>query len=227
MAQQRQNPATLQVFLCHSSGDKPQVRSLYQRLVKDGVDPWLDEKKLLPGQQWREEIKRAVRSADVVIVCLSPESVSKEGFVQREIKYALDAAEEKPPGTIFIIPVRLEECPVPEQLAEFHWVNLFEENGYGQMIQALRIRAQSLGLTLNEKEPKAPPPAERDAVKQLIRRELLNPQFRWRTLMSVARAAGLREDKAADILRAMELDGEVAFAKSPNNQLIGLRKRVG
>jgi hypothetical protein len=227
MAEHRPSPTTLQVFLCHSSGDKPHVRTLYQRLVMDGVDPWLDEQKLIPGQLWREEIKRAVRSADVVIVCLSSESVNKEGFVQREIKYALDTAEEKPPGTIFIIPVRLEECKVPEQLAEFQWVNLFEENGYDQMFHALRIRAQSLGLTLSEKELKAAPRAEQDAVKELIRRELLNPQFKWRTFTSVARVAGLDEQKAADVLRKMELDGEVVFARSPNNRLVGLKERVG
>jgi len=41
----------LHIFLCHSSGDKPEVRNLYQRLSNDGFDPWLDEEDLLPGQQ--------------------------------------------------------------------------------------------------------------------------------------------------------------------------------
>jgi hypothetical protein len=45
----------LRVFLCHSSGDKPAVLNLYQRLSNGGFDPWLDKKKLLPGQDWRLE----------------------------------------------------------------------------------------------------------------------------------------------------------------------------
>ena len=105
----------LKVFLCHASGDKPPVRELYKRLVSEGVDAWLDQEKLLPGQDWRMEIPRAVREADVVVICLSNKSITKEGYIQKEIKFALDSAEEKPEGTIFLIPARLEECAVPER----------------------------------------------------------------------------------------------------------------
>jgi len=38
----------LSVFLCHSTQDKTYVRTLYERLNKEGFDPWLDEEKLLP-----------------------------------------------------------------------------------------------------------------------------------------------------------------------------------
>src|SRR5438270_7379352 len=106
----------LRVFLCHSSGDKPIVRKLYQQLQSEGIDPWLDEESLLPGQNWEQEIRKAVRDSDIVLVCLSPGSISKTGFVQKEIKFALDVADEQPEGTIFLIPVRLEECNVPERL---------------------------------------------------------------------------------------------------------------
>ena len=72
----------LRVFLCHSSGDKPAVRDLYRKLRDDGFDPWLDKEKLLPGQNWRLEIPKAIRTSDVVIVCLSRSSVTKEGYLQ-------------------------------------------------------------------------------------------------------------------------------------------------
>ena len=49
----------LRVFLCHSSNDKAAVRDLYRRLRNDGVDPWLDQEDLLPGQDWNHEIGRA------------------------------------------------------------------------------------------------------------------------------------------------------------------------
>ena len=45
------------------------------------------------------EIEKAVEAADVVIVCLSNTSVSKEGYIQREFKFALDIALEKPEGS--------------------------------------------------------------------------------------------------------------------------------
>ena len=66
----------LRVFLCHSSQDKPIVRELYQRLLAEGwIDPWLDEEKLLPGQDWDMEIEKAVETTDAVIVFLSNNSV--------------------------------------------------------------------------------------------------------------------------------------------------------
>lgn len=136
----------LQVFLCHSSGDKPAVKMLYDRLVKDGVDAWLDTEKLIPGQDWQIEIPKAVKKSDIVIVCLSTHSVTKEGFVQKEIKFALDAAEEKPDGTIFIIPARLKICKMPDRINRFQWVDLFLDDGYDKLFKALQIRAEELGI---------------------------------------------------------------------------------
>jgi len=131
---------TLRVFLCHSSGDKPAVRDLYGRLRADGLKPWLDEEDLLPGQLWEKEIPKAVRDCDVVIICLSQSSVTKRGYLQKEIRYALDVAGEMPEGTIFLIPVKLEECEIPEHLRGLQWVNLFEERGYDKLMSALRSR---------------------------------------------------------------------------------------
>jgi uncharacterized ubiquitin-like protein YukD/MFS family permease len=134
------------VFLCHSSSDKQAVRMLYQRLLADGFDPWLDEEKLLPGQDWEHEITMAVRKSDVVIVCLSKGSINKKGYVQKEIGYALDVADEQPEGTIFLIPLKLEECYAPDRLRRWHWVNLFEASGYERLLQSLNSRASGLGL---------------------------------------------------------------------------------
>jgi WD40 repeat protein len=136
-------PRRLRVFLCHSSGDKLAVRQLYQRLRACNVDPWLDEENLLPGQDWEQEIRKAVRNTDVVIVCLSRGSISKTGFVQKEIKFALDVADEQPEGTIFLIPLKLEECETPERLNHLHWVNYNKEGGFDKLIRALQLRRDS------------------------------------------------------------------------------------
>ena len=131
----------LRLFLCHANGDKPAVRELYRRLRDDGFDPWLDEVNILPGSAWRRETTAAVLKSDIVIVCLSRESVGKRGFAQREIKHALDAAEEQPDESIFIIPLKLEECEVPERLSHLQWVNLFERDGYEKLLAALRKKS--------------------------------------------------------------------------------------
>jgi formylglycine-generating enzyme required for sulfatase activity len=138
----------LKVFLCHASEDKPAVRELYKKLVAQGIDVWLDEEKLLPGQDWQFEIPGALQDSDAVIVCLSSASITKEGYIQKEIKYAIDKADEKPEGTIFIIPVRLQECEVPRRLERWQWIDLFEKADYDRLLNSLTIRAKSLGVNL-------------------------------------------------------------------------------
>jgi formylglycine-generating enzyme required for sulfatase activity len=184
----------LRVFLCHSSGDKPAVRDLYQKLKTDGFAPWLDEEELLPGQHWQEEIPAAVRACDVVIICLSQRSVSKEGFLQREIREALYVAEEKPEGTIFIIPVKLEEVEVPKRLSQWQWANLFRDGGYQRLVRALNLRAS----TIAEREAKVPlslphPPVSEPPAP--------------RTVTPLPPSPTLREDPKAGTVRENPKDG--------------------
>ena len=146
MPEEEQRP--LRVFLCHASADKPAVRDLYKRLKTDGVEPWLDVENLLPGQKWQVEIPSAVRESDVVLICLSEKSINKEGYVQKEISFALDRALEMPEGRIFLIPARLEECQVPKQLSDYQWVDLFAENGYERLMMALKVRAEQIGAEI-------------------------------------------------------------------------------
>jgi formylglycine-generating enzyme required for sulfatase activity len=134
----------LQVFLCHASLDKPQVRELYKYLRRRGIAPWLDAEDLLPGQDWQVEIPQALLASDAIIVCLSKNSVTKEGYVQKEIAFALDKAQEKPEGAIFIIPAKLEECDVPARLSRYHWVDLHQPGGYQRLMRGLKRRAEQL-----------------------------------------------------------------------------------
>lgn len=136
----------LRVFLCHSSRDKSIVHDLFNNLLAEGFDPWLYEESLIAGQDWDKETIKALRNSDVVILCLSQDSIAKSGYVQKEIKQALDVADEQPDGTIYLIPLRIEECEVPARLGRWHWVNLYEEHGYQRLKRALQIRASTLGL---------------------------------------------------------------------------------
>ena len=143
----------LRVFLCHAHADRDAVHDLYKRLKREGVDAWLDKEKLLPGQDWEREIRRAVHESDVIVVCLSKQ-FNLAGFRQKEVRLALDTAMEQPDGEIFIIPARLEECENLSSLQKWHWVDLFEEDGYYNLILALRARANRVGATLRNRSRK-------------------------------------------------------------------------
>lgn len=137
----------LSVYLCHGLQDKDVVHRLYERLLKEGwVEPWLDEKNLLPGQDREEKHKDALRSTDVALVCLSKQSLGQKGEFHREIRLVVDLAKEKLEGSIFIIPIRLDDCTIPHHLHQSQYVDFFtsdeeRENAY------LRIRS-SLKLAL-------------------------------------------------------------------------------
>jgi hypothetical protein len=110
-----------------------------------------------------------VEEADVIIVCLSSNSVTKEGYVQRELKYALDIALEKPEGTIFVIPLRLDNCDPPRRLRGWHYADYFPEShrdrAYRQLLMSLHNRANTLGIFAKEfestPEPTKPIPAKK------------------------------------------------------------------
>jgi hypothetical protein len=145
----------LKIFLCHASEDKEKVRELYLRLSENDYDLWIDEENILPGQNWRFEISKAVKESHVVIVCLSNKSVIKSGFVQKEIRYALDQADEQPENFIFVIPLKLEECDVPQSLSKWHWVNYFEIDGHERLLNALKQRCVEIEI-VDQFENKVP-----------------------------------------------------------------------
>lgn len=63
-----------------------------------------------------------MKASDVVIVCLSRSAT----------------------GTIFLIPLKLEECDVPERLRRWHWVDAHKPAGYERLMRALRRRASTV-----------------------------------------------------------------------------------
>jgi len=138
----------LKAFICYSKLDKDIVKGLSQNLRIQGVDPWVDEEKILPGQDWELEIEKSINSSDVIITCFSNRSINKPGYINKELKMALDVADKQPENTIFIIPLRFEDCPVPIRLDRWHWLNYFEPKGFEYLIRALEYRAKQLDLLL-------------------------------------------------------------------------------
>ena len=128
----------LRVFLLHARQDEKAVRRLYQRLVREGADVWLDQKKLLPGQNWAYEIRKAIHSSDIVIACLSKQFNRQGGYRHEELQIALEKAASLPEGLTFLIPARLEACDLPEPLCRWQCVDLFKDDGYKKLLRVLK-----------------------------------------------------------------------------------------
>ncbi|MBC1196814.1 SUMF1/EgtB/PvdO family nonheme iron enzyme [Microcystis aeruginosa BLCCF158] len=147
----------IQIFLAHASEDKPAVLALHERLKQAGYKPWLDKKDLIPGQNWRSVIPKAIADSQLFIACLSQRSIAKQGFVQPEFKMALNQYADRPPNSIYLIPLRLDECDIPDlrqeeyglNLRDLHWLDYWEEDGFEQLERAITYQ-----FKLEPEEPK-------------------------------------------------------------------------
>jgi hypothetical protein len=132
------------VFLAYVQEDGEAANHLFNDLKANGFDPWLDRRKLLPGQNWPRAIETAIDSAHFVVACFSRNSVRKTGGFQAEIRYALDCARRLPLDDVFLIPVRLDDCRLPARIRrEIHYVDLFPDwrKGLDTLLAILREQA--------------------------------------------------------------------------------------
>jgi len=128
----------VQIFLSYAREDEIMVRDLYHQLSNAGFRAWMDKFDILPGEQWSSSIKRAIRDSDFFIACLSNTSVKKRSYIQKELRDALDIWQEKLESDIYLIPARLDNCDLPDNLSNFQCVNLYEETGFANLVYAIQ-----------------------------------------------------------------------------------------
>ncbi|WP_280155494.1 TIR domain-containing protein [Piscinibacter sp. XHJ-5] len=143
------NSRTDIVFISYCRDNQLEVASLRDRLMAAGESVWWDQD-ILPGADWKLEIRRAISRSYAVICCLSPELASRSrSGVYPELSEAMRAMRERPPGDIFLVPVRLAECVVPQveiddgrMLDRLQTLDLFPasdfESRFARLVAALR-----------------------------------------------------------------------------------------
>ena len=128
------------VFISYGREDITAARKLCADLKQSGLQPWLDEEQILPGQKWQPAIKRAIENSRYFIALLSSKSVTRRGFVHKELREALEFLDTFPESEIYLIPVRVDECqPAFERLRDLHMVDLFPswEKGLAKILNSV------------------------------------------------------------------------------------------
>lgn len=129
------------VFIAYAVEDSERAEQLFDALQHGGFNPWMDRRKLLPGQNWARAIESVIEASDFFIPCLSTRSVSKRGGFQSELRYALDIARRMPLEDPFFVPVRLDDCFVPARIKrEWQYIDLYPdwEQGVEGLLRSLR-----------------------------------------------------------------------------------------
>lgn len=127
-------------FIAYACEEYERAAELYEDLQDAGIRPWLDKKQLLPGQNWPRAIERAISISDFFIPCFSQRAAVKRGQFQSELRYALQCAARMPLEEIYIIPIRLDPCEIPDQICRtLQYVDLFPdwEKGVRRVIRSI------------------------------------------------------------------------------------------
>lgn len=135
------------VFISYAHEDIESAMKIYEQLKAiDGINPWFDKESLLPGMKWRPAIKKAIRESDFFLALLSKNSTIKRGYVQTEMKEALEIWDQFPEDKAYLIPIRLDECkPSYEKLREVQFQDFFPswDKGFQKVVQVINSAARS------------------------------------------------------------------------------------
>lgn len=113
------------IFLSYAHEDIGMAKRIYEDLKRFGLDVWIDYENLLPGQLWKTTIEKTIKGSQYYLLLLSTYSVTKRGFIQKEMRIAYEVLEQCSENDIYIIPVRLDECEPPIKIGEINWIDLF------------------------------------------------------------------------------------------------------
>jgi hypothetical protein len=134
------------VFIAYVQEDLSLAKKLYQAFEESGFRPWLDKKKLMPGQNWPRAIETAIHTSDFFVACFSRRAISKRGSFHSELRYALFCAAKVPLDEIFLIPLRLDDCQVPNRVSkQIQYLDLFPDwtAGVSRLIAVIKAQDES------------------------------------------------------------------------------------
>jgi TIR domain len=151
--EEKRRMAKKHIFLSYCHDNDAQATQLHDDLIAAGEAVWWD-KDLLPGQDWKHEIRKAMKDSYAVVICFSAETEArKEAGIYPEAYDAIAAYREHAPGSIFLIPLRLSQCQIPSieidatrTLDSLQRADLFPvanwTNGVQQLIRAVQNTSQ-------------------------------------------------------------------------------------
>ena len=110
------------------------VTKLYTDLVARGFHVWLDVYDIPPGSDWNDEIDKALETAKVLVVIMTPGSTMSTQ-VKGEWNYALNRL-------IPVIPILLQPCEIPRTLGTLNYIDFTVD--YQQVLAILIQRLYDL-----------------------------------------------------------------------------------
>jgi len=121
------------VFISYASEDREIAKAILASLETAGMDAWLDQHELQPGDDFERRIRHTIEKCGLFMPVLSKSCLKKNRrFLQLEWNCAIAEAQKARPSQHFIIPVVIDDVPtthpdIPDKFRETHMATL--QNG--------------------------------------------------------------------------------------------------
>lgn len=126
--------STYDVFLSHSAKDREFVTRLATDLKRAGLNVWLDQWNIRPGDSFAQAINGALQATRFLLVVMSPDYFEST-WASQEWKFAL--AKEIEEREIRVIPLLFRDCDVPMPLKDKLWVDFRDPSFYDEALNRL------------------------------------------------------------------------------------------
>jgi hypothetical protein len=130
-------PPAKSVFLSYAHHDRNRVREIATDLRIAGINVWLDEDELLPGQDLQKMIEEAIKRSDAILVFVSKNTKEKSGYYYEELKLVYGNLKSGRNKKIRIIPVRLDPVEPDVILKKYMWVDVFSNEQTSELVKAI------------------------------------------------------------------------------------------
>jgi hypothetical protein len=99
------------IFICYASNDKPAAEKIQLALVGAGYKVFFDEQSLPPGGDYHARIERAIRTCDLLVFLITPNSLAAGKFTLTELKFV---RERWPSPVGRVLAVNVQGLPAAE-----------------------------------------------------------------------------------------------------------------
>jgi hypothetical protein len=123
------------IFLSYAAADHPRVETLSNWLLEQGFE--LSNGGGVATDEGRGESDR-IHKANFFLACLTQNSLDKRGKIEKKLKGELDFLWKGIDNEAFLIPVRLEECLIPESLKAFPDVDVFRSEDFPALLDQMQ-----------------------------------------------------------------------------------------
>jgi hypothetical protein len=110
------------VFLSHTSQDRPAVRKIAEALIATGLKVWLDEWNIVPGQSWQVAIEDAIIQSKAVLIVISKSGVGP--WQDMEINVALQYTVEQRRPVIPVLLPDVQQTKLPVFISQISSISI-------------------------------------------------------------------------------------------------------